>query len=135
MILLLRGKLDKHLVMMAMCCSSWVAASRGSTGRSTLTPMGRTEFTKVAVANLLGSRPMVLKPYSKSHTLIECPCSNSRNCFLFNAPARLALAIMLAVSAGATFLVEQPASSLLMHHERLRALWENWYGRINVLCS
>ena len=54
--MILRGRIDKMLVLIAACCSSWVCASRGSTGRSFLTPLGRQELPSVALANLLACR-------------------------------------------------------------------------------
>ena len=54
--MILRGRMDKMLVLIAACCSSWVCASRGSTGRSFLTPLGRQELPSVALANLLACR-------------------------------------------------------------------------------
>ena len=39
-----------------VCCSSWVVASRGSTGRSFITPMGNTAHRGVKVANQMVSR-------------------------------------------------------------------------------
>ena len=53
---LLRLKLDEGLAFLAMCCSSWVPVSRGSTWRSAILPMGNPSFPGVQVANLLGSR-------------------------------------------------------------------------------
>ena len=55
-ILILRSPLDLGLIMFGMCCSSFVAISRASTGRSILTPMGNTSYEKVRQANLLASR-------------------------------------------------------------------------------
>ena len=53
---LLRCKLDESLCLLAMCCSSFVPVSRGSTHRSELHPMGNPDFPGVQLANLLGSR-------------------------------------------------------------------------------
>ena len=44
----LRGKLDGLLSVWGVCCSSRVTTSRGSTGRSFLTPMGFDGHTKFA---------------------------------------------------------------------------------------
>ena len=55
-LLILRGRRDSFLVMLAVCCSSWVLASPASTKRSVLTPMGYEGFEKVSTANLLASR-------------------------------------------------------------------------------
>ena len=55
-LLILRGRRDAFLAVIAVRCSSFVLASRGSTKRSELTPMGFEEYEKVSVANLLASR-------------------------------------------------------------------------------
>ena len=55
-IVLLRAKLDDATAVFAIVCSSWVAASRSTTQRSWVTPMGNTSFAKVRVANLQASR-------------------------------------------------------------------------------
>ena len=57
----LEGAYGKVLVTLGVCCSSWVVASRGSTKRSFLTPVGCLEFPSVASANLMVSRPVVPK--------------------------------------------------------------------------
>ena len=45
---------------------------------------------------------------------------------------RVALAISLVVACGGVFLLEQPASSLLMWHDRMCQLIEEWLGRVDV---
>ena len=55
-LLILRGRRDAFLAMIAVCCSSFVLSSRGSSKRSELTPMGFEMYEKVAVANLLAAR-------------------------------------------------------------------------------
>ena len=54
--LVLSGTYMHMLVVMAVCCSSWVALSKGSTGRSEITPMGCTVYIKVQEANKMVSR-------------------------------------------------------------------------------
>ena len=48
---------------------------------------------------------------------------------------RLALLLMLATAVGATFLVEQPSSSLLMSHDRLDELIRKWRKVVPVSCN
>ena len=90
---ILRCKMDSSLVIFAICCSSWVACSRGSTRRSRENPMGRRTLEKVESANQMVSR--------------------------------VSLLIMLSMAVGATWLVEQPASSLVFLHVRLQQLLRN----------
>lgn len=55
-IALLRAKLDDSVAVFAIVCSSWVAASRSTTQRSWISPMGNAKFEKVRIANLQASR-------------------------------------------------------------------------------
>ncbi|CAJ1363253.1 unnamed protein product, partial [Effrenium voratum] len=57
---ILQGKFEELLAAFGVCCSSWILTSRGSSHRSELTPMGNPEFAKVKLANLLGSRTVLL---------------------------------------------------------------------------
>lgn len=52
----LQGRLDEVFASIGICCSSWVVASRGSTGRSFITPMGHDYYPRVAAANKMVSR-------------------------------------------------------------------------------
>lgn len=53
---LLDGDYGEVMGTYGVCCSSWVATSRGSTKRSFLTPMGCTEYQSVLLANKMVSR-------------------------------------------------------------------------------
>ena len=55
---ILRGRFGDLTVTMAVCCSSWITTSRGSTWRSIITPLGNTNFASVRLANLLASRQL-----------------------------------------------------------------------------
>ena len=48
---------------------------------------------------------------------------------------RLALLLMLAVAVGATYLVEQPSSSLLLSHDRLDELARAWREIMPAPCN
>ena len=51
------------LASIGVCCSSWVVASRVSTGRSWLTPMGRLDLPNVLGANLMVARTVGWESY------------------------------------------------------------------------
>lgn len=53
---LLRCKMGDVIATFAVCCSSWILTSRGSSWRSVLCPLGNTGFAKVRDANLIASR-------------------------------------------------------------------------------
>ncbi|CAL1163803.1 unnamed protein product [Cladocopium goreaui] len=57
---LLDGDYGEVMGTYGVCCSSWVATSRGSTKRSFLTPMGCTEYQSVLLANKMVSRLVLL---------------------------------------------------------------------------
>ena len=71
-------------------CSTWIFLSRGSTGRSTLNPLGRPLVQCVSDANILASRVCLL--------------------------------CIVAFARGASWAMEQPASSLLPLHPRVQLL-------------
>ena len=53
---ILEGSFGKVLVTLGVCCSSWVVASRGSSKRSFLVPMGCTLYDTVVSANQMVAR-------------------------------------------------------------------------------
>ena len=53
---ILEGSFGKLLVTLGVCCSSWVVASRGSSKRSFLVPMGCTLYDTVVSANQMVAR-------------------------------------------------------------------------------
>ena len=53
---ILQGKFEEVFTSWGIVCSSWVVASRGSTGRSFICPMGNPDFEKVALSNRMASR-------------------------------------------------------------------------------
>ena len=52
----LEGKFGQLLCMLGVCCSSWVAISRGSSHRSFINPQGYTGYRAVNVANRMAAR-------------------------------------------------------------------------------
>ena len=54
--LILCGEFGKLVLVAAVCCSSWVPMSRGSTHRSTAFPMGNVHYLKVAMSNCMVAR-------------------------------------------------------------------------------
>ena len=53
---MLNSRFEEALASVGLCCSSFVVASRGSTHRSFITPMGNEEFLKVRLSNQMTSR-------------------------------------------------------------------------------
>ena len=53
---LLDSKFEDFAVSMGICCSSWIATSRGSTHRTYILPMGNTDYEKVRESNCMVSR-------------------------------------------------------------------------------
>ena len=53
---ILDGKFEECWAALGVCCSSWVVTSRGSTGRSWMLPMGKSEFHSVESANRMVTR-------------------------------------------------------------------------------
>ena len=91
------------LVVLAIVCSSFVSMSRATTRRSYCNPLGDNSVLSVAVGNVLASRPVCFKAFP-------------------NLANRLALMIYLIEAMGGKWLLEQPCSSLLMRHPRLREI-------------
>ncbi len=60
---ILDGKYEDFWAALGVCCSSWVVASRGSTGRSWMLPMGNCEYHGVKKANTMVSRTDDSKNY------------------------------------------------------------------------
>lgn len=71
---ILQGKFGEVAGALGCCCSSFVVASRGSTGRSFLTPMGCLEFNKVKAANCLGARTDSRQSETFDFHLVVSPC-------------------------------------------------------------
>ena len=93
-------------------CSTWVATSRGSTGRSCLVPEGLFEEVQcVAAANLMVARPS----YQNGHSLGVSE-------LLPIAPARVAALCLATVAFKGSYVLEQPRSSLLHQHSRMQQL-------------
>ena len=63
LVAILDGKYEDFWAALGVCCSSWVVASRGSTGRSWMLPMGNCEYHGVKKANTMVSRTDYSKTY------------------------------------------------------------------------
>ena len=57
MLVVLGSKMGAAMALLGVCCSSWVAISRGSSHRSFLNPMGFTGYESVRIANEISCRP------------------------------------------------------------------------------
>ena len=75
LLVILEGKYGHVLSMMGVCCSSWVAISRGSSHRSFINPQGYSGYRAVNVANKMAARSWVLGCHE---TLSFCACLYER---------------------------------------------------------
>ena len=139
MIAVLRGDPDGFIHWLGVQCASWISTSRGSTGRSLANPEGAEGVQSVEVANFLACRSgpakkesfWQLKP-SNHICVVELMVNIFRLVYpniLFHRAimswktlARVALLCFLTVALTGTWIIEQPRSSLLLQHYRLRQL-------------
>ena len=105
----LRGRYGSMLAMLGVCCSSWVAISRGSSHRSFLNPMGYTGYEAVRLANLMAARTE--GSWHNTHAW-------DSKLIVAVLPARTTLILMVIEALSGVWLVEQPASSLLFQSDR-----------------
>ena len=108
-----------------LTCGSWVVASRGSTLRTYLAPMGSSTSASASLGNMMVSRPgsylyiyiyivATLKAASKCFYMIYFYCSN--------VSCRFVLLALLIYAKGGTWTLEQPISSLMFRHRRFQWL-------------
>ena len=116
----LRGKWGCFVVVLAIVCSSWVPASRGSTGRCLLVPQGNVLHKSVRDANKMVSRTWIFNTGSSF-----CEWNVYKNLFcLFYFPGplvsgyRSVLIMMLVTCCGGKWLTENPGQTLLQSHFR-----------------
>ena len=101
----------------AIVCSSFVAVSRGSTHRHYFLPLGDQNAPSVQLGNILMSRTAPV--HNRSVYLGSAVEITNQTLGML---ARIALAILLIVARGGTFVIEQPKSSLLYRHPRFNQL-------------
>ena len=137
---ILDGSFGSLLVCMGVCCSSWIATSRGSTKRSFICPMGCLAYSSVQASNLMVSRSFGLRNYIVYflHFLGLCSLNNISNKLLqfgYGPPMRyrsmftggfdvlsklrVVLLVMATICMEGVYIIEQPSSSLLMKHDRM----------------
>ena len=110
---------DELICLMGIKCSSWVGVNVGTSQRSVLNPMGWVEAPSVASANKMVSRPVVI------FNVFDCLIRNLKvetRVDLLVGCSRCAIFIMLLVVANALPMVEQPNSSCMMGHDRMKWL-------------
>lgn len=101
---LLRTKFAGCVCLMGVCCSSWVVINVGTSQRTQWNPMGSEDVRSVRASNKMVSR------------------LGTRGRLMREGDSRCTLVIMFLVASGSIPLVENPASSLLFHHDRLKWL-------------
>lgn len=111
---------DNLLCLMGIKCSSWVQVNVGTSNRTCLNPMGQEEgCPSVASANQMVARLGV--KCLKMGGWMECSRPIKFN-FIQVANARCAIFVLLLVRANAVPLIEQPNSSCMMQHDRMKWL-------------
>ena len=120
MLAVLNGATDGFVHWMGIVCSTWVVCSRGSTGRCLLNPHGCDDIECVFAANLMVCRQLypTLHMQFKSNLAESCSfgCGTTMPC------CRCCLLCLATVAFGGTWVIEQPGSSILFHHERCQQL-------------
>ena len=119
----LQGRPGQLAVVLAIVCASFVSICRATTQRSYLNPMGCAAVLGVQCGNLLASRPG--HPFKQACNLISkqwysTPCSFQVLFLMYWC--RMAIIIYLIEAMGGKYIVEQPGSSLLWRHFRLREI-------------
>ena len=104
------------LFTLGICCSSFVAINAGTSGRDYLTPMGRTQYPSVAKSNQMVSRRF-------AQIIIRAPFLQYLRWLLDGqCDLRCSLLLLLVQMANMVWVVENPGSSVLFLHDRLRWL-------------
>ena len=124
MSIILRSKLEA-VYHFGLVCGSWVVASRGSTLRSFLAPMGLSTSAAVQIGNAMVSR---LGPYKnflfrmETHTYIYIYILYLGAYNMFSVMLRFILLALLIYAVHGTWTLEQPHSSLMFRHKRFQWL-------------
>lgn len=118
MVLVLAG-VDRMVCHFGLPCGSFVVASRGTTLRSFLTPMGNENIPSVALGNLLTSRPGGCFERARFNFFGLRTCANFQSFKIF---FRMVLLIMMIDAMGGIWTLEQPSSSIIWRHHRFQLL-------------
>ena len=103
---ILAGKFGDLIVILGICCSTFVNINMGTSGRDCLTPEGQTEYMSVALANCMVSR-----------TGLRNICVFYKKLFPSRSPpCRCVLLALLIRCCGGCFLFENPENSLINFH-------------------
>ena len=114
---ILKLKDGTGLVHFGMVCSSWITISRGTTQRCYFCPLGDETVDSVAKANILCSR---IIGCSLGKRLARMPMQPVRASM--SLATRMVLAIYLILAKKAVWVLEQPTSSIIWYHPRMRQL-------------
>ena len=108
---------DSSFMMVGLVCSSLVFMSRGTTRRSICVPLGDPDHEGTQRANVLISRTGPFTDAFMSIHFFQTRYWKNSYMLLFE-PCRTVLVLLLATAKGATWVLEQPASSILHYHPR-----------------
>lgn len=119
-----------------LACGSWVVVSRGTTLRTFLAPMGRTDLQSVSDANTLVSRPglnthtcMFAREKIYLHGYIMKSCTSTR------FPHRFVLLALMIHGLGGTWTLEQPSTSLIFRHHRFQWMVKRLRATLSYIYS
>ena len=142
---ILNGRPSGFVSWLAVVCSSWVDASRGSTKRSWVMPEGHDGFASVHAGNVMVSRyldcskivyvrgshanrspetrPKLPRPCKHNpFKPVQYPALKVRYLQALETAdsMRCSFILLLTIAAGGNWILEQPRSSLLFRHPRMR---------------
>ena len=121
MVLILAG-VERLVCHFGLPCGSFVVASRGTTLRSFLTPMGDENIPSVALGNLLTSRPGGGCFERARFKLFGLRTGQIFNRAIFEFLCRMVLLAMMIDAKGGIWTLEQPSSSIIWRHHRFQLL-------------
>ena len=140
--LILNARENAFFALFATCCSSWVHINSGTSRRSLLLPEGHTELDYILNSNCMVSRIFGLYTFfwqpmgymfqwsgmllhACRHMQQDCLTPTPKETVTSSHEAcllRTVLLFLLIVARGGTFLLEQPASSMMRHFHRMEWL-------------
>ena len=127
--LVLEARWDEFLLLMGICCSTFVSISRGSTHRSVFLPEGCPISMAVYKANKGVSRQELFhdlfSDFWDRKGKLGTAINTSKLLMLKNRtvhfyPDRSMLIVLLTIAAGGVPLIENPISTLLNQHHRFQ---------------
>ena len=130
---ILNCRMDHALTVIAMVCGSFVTVSQGTHQRAPFDPLGRTSVFFVELGNLLASRFLGLAFISacdtamlvqfNSNLFFVWPISKFLHILYRPSLPRVCALILVITAMNGGWLLEQPRSSQLIWHPRVRWLF------------